>query len=426
MSLSLLVAVALSQSNPQLPADHPAMGSSPGAPASSDQLPPGHPPLDQLQGMRAPLLPPGSPAQGPSAEDSVRTLDQTKDSKTREKGFEVAAAVGKLYYGQARYADAAEYLGQAWAKSEPARAAAKKLSPAPGTPCAQPTLGLAELLARRSDAKLLAACLPQGVEASLEVGEMRANALFLAGDLQGAISALNALLEAAPARGEALFSRGAVRLEGWGDDPAELKKAKADFDRLLKVAPGSPRAAGAKALSARADLLIAAGGAKKLAQREAAERRAHPAGAPGGEVQPAGGQSGDIAPVSPEAMEAVKNTERTPELKQGLAKLVEEGEAHLAKREYDEALGDYTRVVPFEPENGRAKAGMAWAMVGLKKPAAERVWEVAVSSDPAAVDALGKMLQAAGAGADAKELWKKLAQSAPGYAKQTGLPERLK
>jgi cytochrome c-type biogenesis protein CcmH/NrfG len=125
-------------------------------------------------------------------------------------------------------------------------------------------------------------------------------------------------------------------------------------------------------------------------------------------------------------MESIKNTERTPELEQGLAKLVEEGEEHLAHQRYQEALDAYKRVVPFQPDNGRAKAGMAWALVGLQRqPMADRVWSVAVETDPAAVEKLGDALAGKGDKAGAKALWKKLSESSPNYAQRSGLSAKL-
>ena len=134
-----------------------------------------------------------------------------------------------------------------------------------------------------------------------------------------------------------------------------------------------------------------------------------------------------LPPLSPEVVESIKNTERTPELQQGLAKLVDEGEEHLAHQRYQEALDAYKRVVPFQPENGRAKAGMAWALVGLQRqPMADRVWSVAVEADPAAVEKLGDALASKGDKAGAKALWKKLSESSPSYAQRAGLSAKLK
>ncbi|HME91925.1 MAG TPA: hypothetical protein VKE49_10910, partial [Myxococcaceae bacterium] len=225
-----------------------------------------------------------------------------------------------------------------------------------------------------------------------------------------------------------------------------------DFAAFLRLYPSSPRAEEAKKLLARTEEAIAAGGQDRLAQKRASERKTAtvaanpPANAPpGGSATAAAptnsrapgsangtapaptASSGQPTPLTPEMIEAVRNTERTPELQQGLAKLVEEGEDHLAHGRYQEALDAYKRVVPFQPENGRAKAGMAWSLVRLnRQPMADRVWSVAVSGDPAAVDKLGDALAAKGDKAGAKALWAKLAEAAPTYADSSGIRAKLR
>ena len=145
-----------------------------------------------------------------------------------------------------------------------------------------------------------------------------------------------------------------------------------------------------------------------------------------------GGSAGDPSgasarPLTQEMIDAVKNTERTPELEQGLAKLVQEGEDHLAHARYQEALDAYKRVVPFQPDNGRARAGMAWALLGLnRQPMAERVWSMAVEGDPAAVERLGDTLSSKGDVRGANALWAKLASTAPDYARKVSLNNKLK
>ena len=92
---------------------------------------------------------------------------------------------------------------------------------------------------------------------------------------------------------------------------------------------------------------------------------------------------------------------------------------------FDDALAAYRGVMPFRPQDGRTQAGMAWALVGLKKPTADRIWSVAVGGDPAAVDKLGETLRTKGDGSGAKALWSKLAQSDPQYAQRAKLSEKL-
>ena len=64
--------------------------------------------------------------------------------------------------------------------------------------------------------------------------------------------------------------------------------------------------------------------------------------------------------------------------------------------------------------------------MGLQKPAADRIWTVAVTSDPSAVDALGRTLRDRGDAKGAKAIWSRLAASDPGYAERAGLLDRLK
>ena len=108
-------------------------------------------------------------------------------------------------------------------------------------------------------------------------------------------------------------------------------------------------------------------------------------------------------------------------------RLLDDGESKLASSRYAEAFEDYKQVMPFQPENGRLRAGMAWALVGMKRqPMADNIWRVAVTSDPAAVDALGDRLIQRGNGADAQALWTKLMASAPEYSARSGLDKKLK
>ena len=56
---------------------------------------------------------------------------------------------------------------------------------------------------------------------------------------------------------------------------------------------------------------------------------------------------------------------------------------------------------------------------------ADRVWSVAVGSDPAAVDQLGETLKKKGDAKGAQELWKRLAASAPQYASSANLASKI-
>ncbi|HYV47106.1 MAG TPA: hypothetical protein VFA20_19745 [Myxococcaceae bacterium] len=401
-----------------------------------------------------PTMPPGHPAtrEGaapPTADDLLKRLDAQPDLKSREKSFDIAVAVGKLYYSSARYAEAAEYLGQAWPKSERARQLflqqSKKVS-TPLTPpdaCRQPMelkalLAEMEKRAASNDAAGAAGCGAMAMDQVLEAEEMRGNALAVEGDAKGAAESYQRVLQVDPKRDGSLYGHAMALIESRPDDVASLKTARSDLAAALATAEASSRRELVRLTSDRLDRAITAGGFTKLAANEAAERKAkgppktppfvaRALAAQGGMGGPGPGPSQGPTQEQVQRMaEAAQNMERTPEVEAGFAKLVEQGEDSLAKGRYQEALDAYKRVVPFQPENGRAKAGMAWAMVGLnKQPMADRVWMVAVSSDPAAVDHLGDLLKQKGDEKGAKALWAKLKASAPDYAASNGLDKKL-
>ncbi|MBZ4420966.1 lipopolysaccharide assembly protein LapB [Myxococcus sp. RHSTA-1-4] len=450
LSLALATAALLAAEPTQLPPGHPPVppgttaspanppaGTAPGAGA----MPEGHPTMQEGAAAPSGELPPGHPPMSgtgrapPSADELLRQLDSTEGLKEREKTFEIASSLGRLYYVNGRNTEAVTYLLQAEARAKPARelflAQRKRLGKAavpspdaagcgftPGMPVEDMTAAAQER-AKKGDAAGAAACARAALTPVLDVQMMRGHALLLSGDSAGAMAVYDGVLEVEPAHEEALFSRASLLFETKGEDLAALKQARAGFDALVAAHPDSARAPMAKRMSALVEETVKAGGRKKLLASRAEDRRIRLSQA----AAPA--QPDAPRPLSQEAIEAVKNTERTPELEQGLAKLVEEGEEHLAKGRYQEALANYTRVVPFQPENGRAKAGMAWALVGLGRPMSARVWGVAVQSDPAAVEKLGDTLKAKGDAKGAKALWEKLATDAPDYANKAALQAKL-
>jgi tetratricopeptide (TPR) repeat protein len=400
------------------------------------------------QQMDAPL-PPGHPPVKPGAEpsssrDLLRQLDSTPDLERRQKTFEVADAMGRLYYGNARYPEAVKYLTQAVQKLEPARKqwiayqrrlhASSRLPSKEGV-CPEEPGGPLDRRVESARQRLQAnkpggaACLRQALESAIETGERLANALFLTGDSARALVQYERVLEISPDRPDSLYGHASILFDAKGDDLSALRRAKSDWESYLKTNPTGSRALQAKALLGRVDEAIAARGVTRLGQRRAAERKqGSPASATvAGSEGAAGGRNAQPPPLSQEMIDAVQNTERTPELQEGLSKLVQDAEEHLARRRFQEALDAYKRVMPFQPENGRVRAGMAWALVGLERqPMADRIWSVAVNGDPGAVDHLGDALTAKGDKSGAKALWTKLASSAPAYADRSGLRGKLK
>jgi tetratricopeptide (TPR) repeat protein len=442
LSLALTTAALLAAEPTNLPANHPPVPpgteASPAHPPTTGEMPSGHPP------------PSGMGKLPPSADELLKQLDSTEGLRTKEKTFEIASSLGKLYFTNGRWPDAIVYLSQAEEKVAATRALfleqRKKLGkkPVPSaeeagcgfTPAttAEDMRKVAEERAKKGDTAGAAACARAALVPALEVEVLHGQALYLSGDKAGALKVFERVLEVSPSDGEALFGRSALLYETKGEDVKALQAAHDGFEAYVAAHPDTARVAMAQQLSKFADETAKAGGRAKWLKMREEERRirlsqpkpsAPMAGGPmmGGPMAGNPGGAGPDAPpqLTQEMVDAVQNTERTPELEAGLAKLVEEGEEHLAKGRYDDALGVYRRVVPFQPDNGRAKAGMAWALVGKGSPMADRIWGVAVGSDAAAVEKLGDTLLAKGDAKGAKALWAKLLQSAPDYPNKAAL-----
>ncbi|RKH44706.1 hypothetical protein D7Y23_27165 [Corallococcus sp. AB050B] len=453
MSLSLVLATtALLAAEPtSLPPGHPtippgtqASPTGTGSNASTGALPPGHPtmPAGSPVAPGTPL-PSGHPTVDtnklpPSAEELMKQLDSSEGLREREKTFEIASSLGRLYYMNGRNADALSFLGQAQAKADGVRslflASRKKLGKAavptaeaancgftPGQPL-DAMEAVAQARAKSGDTAGAAACALAALVPALDVDVLRGNALYLGGDSVNALKAYARVLEVEPRHEEALYAHSSLLFEMKGEDLQALKTAREGFDALVTSHPGSQRAAMARELSVRIEETVKAGGRKKWLASRAEDRKVRLSQSP---AQAAAMPPDAPRPLTPEMVDAVKNTERTPELEAGLTQLVEEGEEHLARGRFQEALANYTRVVPFQPENGRAKAGMAWALVGLGRPMGARVWSVALQSDAGAVEKLGDTLLAKGDAKGAKALWEKLAQDVPNYPNKAALQAKL-
>ncbi|ADO74350.1 tetratricopeptide repeat protein [Stigmatella aurantiaca] len=448
LALAFATAALLAAEPTSLPPNHPPVppgtGASPAAPMGA--MPEGHPPFAAPSAPGE--LPAGHPPMSetgrapPSAEELLKQLDSTEGLRAREKTFEIASSLGKLYYSNGRHADSVMYFLQAEEKAVKTRALfleqRKKLAKKPVPSAQEAQCGfsetssveemgkVAEARAKQGDAAGAAACARAALAPVLEVEVLRANALYLTGDSQGALTVYGRVLEVSPSHEEALFSRSALLYETKGEDVKALQAAHEGFEAFLAMHPDSPRADLAKQLGQFAQDTAKAGGRQKWKQARAEDRRirlSQPVAQRPMEAMPPRAAAGPDAPpaLTQEMVDAVQNTERTPELEAGLAKLVEEGEEHLARGRYDDALAAYRRVVPFQPDNGRAKAGMAWALVGLGRPMADRIWGVAVGTDAAAVEKLGDSLRARGDERGAKALWTKLLSSAPDYPNKATL-----
>jgi tetratricopeptide (TPR) repeat protein len=377
-------------------------------------------------------LPPGHPpgkGAAPSADELIQKLDSTAGLKDREKPFEIAASLGRLYFGQGRYGDAQLYYRQALAHTNEPRvllAAQRKLvgnKPLPdpaSVGCeAKADATLAQLVEKAKahvaakNAPSAVACLKVALAASMEVDVMYGNSQFLLGDPAGAIATYSSALDTFEANADARYARAATTLDAYGDDLAALARAKADFEKFLADVPTSPRVGNAKRLLARTEDAIKAGGLSKLtiSAEQVAAIAPQQVAAPNAPRQP-----GQPPQLTPEMMAAFQNAPRTPEMEDNFKKLIADAEEHLARGRFQDALDAYKQVMPYQPDNARLRAGMAWTMVKLnRQPMADNVWNVA-TQNPDAVAELGDALKAKGDVEGAKALWTRLKDSVPSYA----------
>jgi tetratricopeptide (TPR) repeat protein len=373
-------------------------------------------------------------------------MDAQPDLKSRPKSFEIAAAIGKLYYGRGRWADAGDFFQQAEQGAAPLRSLflaerRQVRGPLPSAEAAGCQLSSdsaapvvadrARDLAAKAEHGPAAACALVALGPALEATALLGHTLALQGQPEPALAAYGRVLEISPRAPEALYGHAAVLFDTRSDDLRALRTARAELNTLLEAWPNLPQTPQARALLQRTDAILKAGGVTKLAEAEARTRRqasqTASAAAPPAPAPPS--SAGPAAPpaLSAETMQSFQNTQRTPEMEARLARLLEDGEAKLVSGRYAEAFEDYKQVMPFQPENGRLRAGMAWALVGMKRqPMADNIWRVAVTADPASVDALGDRLLQKGNAADARALWTKLVASAPEYSARSGVEKKLK
>lgn len=367
--------------------------------------------------LLAQAAPPAPPT--PSSAELLKRLDATPGVKEQDKPFEIAASLGRLYVGNARYAEARAYYEQALSKAAPlrafltaqARAVGARALPAPGdvgcAPSAETTLAaLLEKARAKAKAQEAVAALSCARAAWVPVGEVEVqygNLLFVSREPTAALAAYERALATHEGNAEARYARAALLLDTRGDDGPTLKAVRADLERFLAEAPSSARAPQARRLLELATKAIAQGGLSKLPLAAATV-----APTPRAPVAP--------PPLSPEVVKAFQDAPRTPEQEAGFARLIEDAEEHLARHRYEEARQSYLKVMPYQPQNPRLRAGMAWTMLQLnRQPMADNVWRAALEN-PDAVDALGDTLKAKGDVDGARAVWGRLQGALPSYA----------
>ena len=390
---------------------------------------------------------------GPMAADSKALLaevDRLNDQvKSKPKSFEVLSALGNLYYENGRYLEAVDTLREAEDLAQPAQAQADELrkkgvKPAADLPpeCRRsgPDYGLLRIAeaAARLDAPRRLRCLDAALEMAIQARARRGNAFYLIGNPESALAEHRKVLERAPDHPESLFFVGAILLEHASGDKKEMAEGKKYWQRLLKVAPDSPRASIVRETLPRADEVF-----KPRAQAtmppghpQVGQDQLPPGHPPVAGNQPGAPMShGGSAPTgpSPEEMrnlqEAVANTERTPELEKGLDELLAQGERDLDQDRYQEARDAVVRVMPMRPDDARTAAAMGGAMRGLgRMEMAQRTLARALQLDPRQPRALyemGRLLAQKGDKTGAQQSFAALKQADPGFAKSHRVDEEL-
>src|SRR5205085_4998207 len=219
-----------------------------------------------------------------------------------------------------------------------------------------PEYGLLQIAAaaQKLDPPRRLRCLDAALEMAWTARARRGNSFYLIGNPESALSEHRKVLAASPDQPESLFFVGAILLERSNGEKATFAEGKKYWERLLKVAPDSPRAP-----------LV----------RETLPKAA--------EVFKPRAEQGPTPEQVRNMQEAVANTERTPELEKGLDALLAEGETALDQGKYQEARDAIVRVMPMRPGDARTAAAMGGAMRGLgRTEMAERTLSRALQPDP--------------------------------------------
>jgi tetratricopeptide (TPR) repeat protein len=408
-----------------LPSNHPRLGDGETRHDEPGALPADHPLVPQQE----------------EAKQLLAKVESMKDElKGKPKSIEVTVALGSLYYDNGKYLDAIDYYRQAIAQGEPlvkglraVERVAGEVKPAPQEKagCARsqlrdsvPLLARANLLAEQGKKAEALACAREAARPVAMAHTRRGNAWYLVGNPAAAVAEHEAALQLFPDEPESLFFRGAIAFDAMGDDLKQLQRAKECWSRFLEVAPDSPRRSAVKEMLPQLDAAIRAGGVSRL------PRPARPEvvdGAPG------------PGPLDPSAQQAVQGLELTPEIVAGFGPILDQAAAQLAKGDVDGARTSIVRVFPFvmsdvqsgagkvpPPLRARAQALMGLYMQGKGAPMGQVMLQQAATASAESVDAQATALASQGDAAHARTLWKALVESAPDYAAQAHLADKLK
>jgi len=305
-------------------------------------------------------------------------VDRLKDTlKDRPKSFEVLAALGDLYFENGRYLEAVDAYREAEELSAPLEEKAAALRQQGVKPSADlpaecrrsgPEYGLAPIASAAAslDPPHQLRCLESALEMGLGVSARRGNAFYLIGNPGSAMAEHRKVLARSKDFPESLFFVGAILLEQANGDKKRIAEGKKYWQRLLQVAPDSPRAATVRETLPRLEETF----------------KARPGG---GEPEPTPEQMRNVE-------EAAANTPRTPELEKGLDDLLAAGEKDLDRGRYQEARDAVVRVMPMRPNDPRTAAALGGAMRGLgRTEMARRTLARALELDPRNPRALYEM-----------------------------------
>ena len=364
-------------------------------------------------------------------------VDRMKDQlKDKPKTFEVLGALGNLYYDNGRYLEAVDAFRQAEDLAAPVEAEADALRKKGVKPAAELPVecrrsgneyGLTQIAdyAKKLPPAQELRCLDGALEMALSVRARRGNSFYLIGNPDAALAEHRKVLEKDPNYAESLFFVGAILLEQSNGDKAKLAEGKKYWQKLLQVAPDSPRAPLVRDTLPKADEVFKphAGGQLPPGHPSVAQQQGGgqlPPGHPpiGGAGQPVSGNmpgspmqhsdesdrraegatsggplGGEPSPEEVQNMEqAVQQTQMTPELAKGLDDLLAEGEKDLDQGKYQDARDAVVRVMPMRPNDPRTAAALGGAMRGLGRiDMAQRTLERALQIDPKQPRALYEM-----------------------------------
>jgi tetratricopeptide (TPR) repeat protein len=253
----------------------------------------------------------------------------------------------------------------------------------------------------------------------------RGNSFYLIGNPDSALAEHKRVLERAPDYPESLFFVGAILLEQSQGDKARLAEGKKYWQRLLEVAPDHPRAALVKDTLPRAEEVFKPQ-ARMPAGHPPVAQDDLPAGHPSvGPMAHAGPSQEEVSRIA----DAVRGTERTPELEKGLDALLAEGEKALDDGKYQEARDAVVRVMPMRPNDPRTAAALGGAMRGLGRlEMAERTLAAALRGNPRQPRALyemGKLLVQRGDKSGALQNLQALQAADPGWAKAHNVDQEI-